>query len=142
MSSKNTENIWDNIQVDVSAEFDNVKISLGELKQISEGLVIEMGSIYENKVFLKVENKVIADGELVIVNDKYGVKINHITSESGKPAENQEEEYSEETPDNNLEEEDEAIPEEPQQTEEISDEENQNSEEFDYKDFDVDDENI
>ena len=62
-------NIWDNIQVDINAEFEKVKISLGELKQISEGLVVDIGSIYDNRIDLKVENKLVAKGELVIIND-------------------------------------------------------------------------
>ena len=147
MSNENVGNIWDNIQVDISAEFDNVKISLGEIKQISEGLVIDIGSIYENKVFLKVENKVIADGELVIVNDRYGVKINQIFDETNNSSSNQESEIEQkntdtynETEQSNEEFQDEAISDET--ITEESNEENGENEEFDYKDFDVDDENI
>ena len=71
-------NIWDNIQVDINAEFEKVKISLGELKQISEGLVVDIGSIYDNRIDLKVENKLVAKGELVIINDRYGVRIDEV----------------------------------------------------------------
>lgn len=71
-------NIWDNIQVDINAEFEKVKISLGELKQISEGLVVDIGSIYNNKIDLRVENKLVAKGELVIINDRYGVRIDEV----------------------------------------------------------------
>ena len=39
MSSTNT-NLWDSIQVDMTAEFDKVKVTLGELKSIEEGLVV------------------------------------------------------------------------------------------------------
>ena len=77
--NKNTpQNMWDSILVDVVAEFDNVKLTLGELKQISEGLVIDVGSVYENKINLKVENQIVATGELVIINDRYGVRIDNI----------------------------------------------------------------
>lgn len=74
------KNIWDDIQIEVSAEFDKVKMTLGELKQISKGLVIDLGAVFENKISLLVENKVVAKGELVIINDKYGVKIDEIIS--------------------------------------------------------------
>lgn len=133
----NTTNIWDNIQVDISAEFQKVKISLGEIKQISEGLVVDMGSIYDNKVDLKVEDRVVAKGELVIINDRYGVKIDEVIDDKNgndpsfeEPSENrqpQKEEPQEEIQKNTND--NEEIPEE-------------NNEEFDYKDFDVDDENI
>ncbi len=72
------QNMWDSILVDVIAEFDNVKLTLGELKQISEGLVIDVGSVYDNKIKLRVENQVIATGELVILNDRYGVRIDNV----------------------------------------------------------------
>ena len=74
-------NLWDSIQVDINAEFEKVKISLGELKQISEGLVVDIGSIYDNKIDLKVENKLVARGELVILNDRYGVRIDEVINE-------------------------------------------------------------
>ncbi len=74
------KNIWDDIQIEVGAEFDKVKMSLGDLKQISKGLVIDLGEIVNNKISLLVENKLVAKGELVIINDKYGVKIDEIYS--------------------------------------------------------------
>ena len=55
-----------------------VKLTLGELKQISEGLVIDVGSVYDNKIKLRVENQVVATGELVILNDRYGVRIENV----------------------------------------------------------------
>lgn len=133
-----SDNIWDNIQVDITAEFEGVKISLGEIKQISEGLVVDMGSLYENKVFLKVENKTIAEGELVIINDRYGVRVDNIiddkTQEDNITEQDNENDANEDVDDND------------NSFEEKEEEENsqseENNEEFDYKDFDVDDENI
>ncbi len=82
-----SQNMWDSILVDIVAEFNNVKLTLGELKQISEGLVIDIGSVYENKVKLRVDNQVVATGELVILNDRYGVRINEVTkAKSQTPA--------------------------------------------------------
>lgn len=71
-------NLWDSIQIEMSAEFDKIKMPLGDLKKIDEGMVIDVSSIYTNKITLKVENKLIADGELVIINDRYGVKVNKV----------------------------------------------------------------
>lgn len=73
-------NLWDSIEVEMSAQFDTVKITLGDLKKIEEGLVVDLTSIYDNKVTLSVENKPIARGELVIVNDRYGVKIDEVVA--------------------------------------------------------------
>ena len=77
-TSAKSQNMWDSILVDIVAEFDNVKLTLGELKQISEGLVIDVGSVYEHKIKLRVENQVVATGELVILNDRYGVRIDSV----------------------------------------------------------------
>ena len=54
------------------------KITLGDLKKIHSGKVIELASVYRNGVTLTVEDKVIARGELVIINDKYGVKVTDV----------------------------------------------------------------
>ena len=78
------QNIWDDIQIEVGAEFDKVKMTLGDLKQISKGLVIDLGPVFNNKISLLVENKVVARGELVILNDKYGVKVDEIISSGTK----------------------------------------------------------
>ncbi len=80
-NSVNITNLWDSLQVEMSAEFDKVKISLGELKDIQEGLVVDISSVYNNKVSLKVGDKLIARGELVIINDRYGVKISNVTAD-------------------------------------------------------------
>ena len=72
------KSMWDDIQIEVSAEFKRVKMTLGELKQISKGLVIDLGPIMNNEISLLVENKTVAKGELVIINDKYGVKVTEV----------------------------------------------------------------
>jgi len=61
-----------------------IKIPLGDLKKINEGVIIDVSSIYNNKISLKVEEKLIAEGELVIVNDRYGVKVTKVTADQYK----------------------------------------------------------
>ena len=78
MNEENT-NLWDSIQVDMSAVFEKVKISLGELKNIEEGLVVDISSVYDNKVYLQVGGKTVAYGDLVIIN---GVKINGLNPQA------------------------------------------------------------
>lgn len=79
-------NLWDSIEVDLVAHFDAVKISLGELKKIQQGLVMDVSPIYNNRVTLSVEDKDIAYGELVIVNDRYGVKVNELVAGGAESA--------------------------------------------------------
>lgn len=139
MAGENT-NLWDSIEVEMDAQFDTVKITLGELKNIEEGLVVDLTSIYDNKVTLSVENKPIARGELVIVNDRYGVKIDEVIAKAPKSENNsniipQNESTTDEddfSGDTMLEEE------ESQPVSQSSDEED----EFDYSDFELEDEDI
>lgn len=136
--SNTQQNIWDSIEVEMYAEFDAVKISLGELKNIENGLVVDLTSLYDNNVTLKVEGKPIASGSLVIVNDRYGVKINNVIADSGEapmprasrqaeaevPQQEERVQYQEEAP---------------QVQESYS---GSDDEEFDYSDFELEDENI
>ncbi|MDO5306569.1 MAG: FliM/FliN family flagellar motor switch protein [bacterium] len=115
MHDENT-NLWDSIQVDMSAEFNKVKLTLGELKSIEEGLIVDLCSVYDNKISLKVGNKAVASGELVIINDRFGVRIEKVMNE---PEANPQEE-------NNFEE------------EEVAEENQEQDEDFDYSDFEVD----
>ena len=131
-------NLWDSIEVEMNAEFDAVKITLGELKNIEDGMVVDLTSIYDNKVTLKVEDKVIARGELVIVNDRYGVKISEVVARqkgNAAPA-NTQDEFAGGS--------DDFIVNEPAGTaqEEETPAADQQDEEFDYSDFELDDEDI
>ena len=130
-------NLWDSIEVEMSAQFDAVKITLGELKNIESGLVVDLTSIYDNKVTLSVENKPIARGELVIVNDRYGVKIDEVIVNTDKNSEAALQDEDEIPQEETFEEDNQEIVEE-QPLEENSDEED----EFDYSDFELEDEDI
>lgn len=124
----NTGNMWDVIPVEISAEFENVSITLGELKKISEGTVVDIGTIYENKIYIKVENKPIALGELIIINDKYAVRINEVLTGNNnqqQPAPVQQQPVQQQA---------QAAPPPPQQE---AQQENE-----DFNDFDIEDEDI
>ena len=112
-NNANDVNLWDSIQVDMAAEFDKVKVTLGELKSIEEGLIVDLCSVYDNKVSLKVGGKVVAEGNLVIINDRFGVRIESV-SDSNKHVRSGQ----------------------PGAGDDIPADENSN-EEFDYKDFEV-----
>lgn len=72
------QQIWDSIQVEVGAEFKKIKLPLGELRKMTEGLVVEVASLVDNEIRLHIDGKDLAFGELVIVGDKYGVMINKV----------------------------------------------------------------
>lgn len=134
-------NLWDSIEVEMNAEFDAVKITLGELKNIEDGLVVDLTSLYDNNVTLKVEGKPIASGTLVIVNDRYGVKINKIIAPAA-PKSLPQADYTDENYVDN------SNPN--QSSDEPGYEESSNTqsgddggeEDFDYSDFDLEDEGL
>lgn len=112
------------------------------MKKIEDGLVIDVAGLYDNRVTLRVENKVIGHGQLVIINDRYGVKITDIAEgaedieddiqnpQQGPIAPTIETGTSEEAP---LQQEEAAPPTQPTEGDD---------EEFDYSDFELEDEDI
>ena len=130
--NKKEGTMWDVIPVEITAEFESVTISLGELKQISEGVIVDVGSIYENKIFLKVENKPVASGELIIINDKYAVRVDEVFGEEKKEApKNQISSQTAPKP---------AQKTTPQPQPQVQ--ANSDDEEFNYDNFDIEDEDI
>lgn len=130
-----SQSLWDEIQVEMGAEFEKVKITLGELKNIEEGLVLDLSSVYDNKITLRVENKIIATGELLIVNDRYGVKIEEVFASEPTLEQGHEHQYFETSHEGG----NEGVEETAQtqaQTGEAAEEE------FDYSDFELDDQDI
>lgn len=80
-ANSSLKKIWDNLQLEVTAEFQKIKMTLGDLKQITEGLVVDVANISNNEISLHVEGRPIANGELIIVGDKYGVRITKVFQE-------------------------------------------------------------
>lgn len=134
-------NLWDSIEVEMQAQFDTVKITLGELKNIEQGLVVDLTSIYDNKVTLSVEDKPIARGSLVIVNDRYGVKIDEVIAGGKTEAQPAAEEQTEEHPEDVSANEETTAEEQPAE-EENSENPSGDEDEFDYSDFELEDEDI
>lgn len=132
-----SRSLWDEIQVEMGAEFEKVKITLGELKNIEEGLVLDLSSVYDNKITLKVEDKTIATGELIIVNDRYGVRITEVMAEEPAAPQSHQDNFASFGEHHEEGEEIEA------ETEEMVPQETANAEEeFDYSDFELDDQDI
>ncbi len=78
------KNLWDDIQIEINAEFEKVKMTIGELKQITQGQIVDLGSVFDNEISLFVEDKKVAKGELIIINDRYAVRLNEVLSSKTK----------------------------------------------------------
>ena len=147
MADKTTpKNLWDSIEVDMYAELDPVKITLGNLKKIELGQVVDVAALYNNKITLRVENKVIGHGELVIVNDRYGVKVSDIIEKTpiiNQVANSKEEDgiaITTEPVEDELQANNQEI--NPESTAYIESPDGGGEEEFDYSDFELEDEDI
>lgn len=147
-NTNEADNLWDSIEVDMYAELNPVKISLGDLKRIEEGLVVDVAALYDNKVTLRVENKVVGHGELVIVNDRYGVKISDIAQGGEEeipedPFENNQQ-LGPQPPEMEMEHQEggEELEQAQQQQLQQTNNHNGEDEEFDYSDFELEDEDI
>ncbi len=69
------QNIWDNLQVEVSATFNPIRLPLKQVKEMEQGLVVEVGDLMDNRVIIEVEGHPVAWGELLVLGDKFGVRI-------------------------------------------------------------------
>lgn len=83
---KMEKNVWDDIQIEINAEFEKVKMTIGELKQITQGQIVDLGSIFDNEISLFVEDRKVAKGELIIINDRYAVRLNEVLNTPAQKA--------------------------------------------------------
>ena len=69
-----------NIPLEVSVEVGSKRITLEELFSLKPTSVIVLNKMLTDTVDIKVNGRKIAEGELVVVNDRFGVKITKIVS--------------------------------------------------------------
>jgi flagellar motor switch protein FliN/FliY len=72
------KNIFKNIKVDVAIELGRTKISLKKLYELKSGAIVEMGRLVGEPLDLVINDQVIARGEVVAVDNNYGIRITHV----------------------------------------------------------------
>jgi flagellar motor switch protein FliN/FliY len=75
----NLEAILD-IPVSLSVEIGQTKISIKNLLQLNQGSVVELERLAGEPLDVKVNNTLVAHGEVVVVNEKYGIRLTDIVS--------------------------------------------------------------
>jgi flagellar motor switch protein FliN len=70
-----TSDIIDKVSLSVEAFLGSTSIKVSEIKNLEEDSVIELSASLNQAVELRVNGMTIGYGELVSVNDKFGVKI-------------------------------------------------------------------
>jgi len=67
-----------NIPVTLSVEVGRTGMQIRDLLKLSEGSVIELDRVAGESIDLLVNNTVIARGEVVVVNERYGVRLTQV----------------------------------------------------------------
>ena len=68
------------IPLDVSAELGRTRLLINELLQLGQGSVIELNKLAGEPLEVYVNGKLVARGEAVVINEKFGVRLTDIIS--------------------------------------------------------------
>lgn len=68
------------IPVTLSMEVGNTDISIRSLLQLSQGSVVELDRVAGEPLDVMVNGTLIAHGEVVVVNDRYGIRLTDVIS--------------------------------------------------------------
>ncbi len=70
------------IPVNLSVEIGRVPVAISELLQYSKGSVVELERLVGDPLDVMVNGTLVARGEVVVVNDKFGVRLTDVVSKA------------------------------------------------------------
>lgn len=70
--------LLNNIPVSISVEVGRASLKIKDLMRLSQGAVIELERLAGEPLDLLVNNTLVAQGEVVLVNDRYGVRLTSV----------------------------------------------------------------
>ena len=73
-------NVVLNVNVDLSLEVGRASISVRDLLQLNQGSVVELDRLAGEPLDVLINGTLIARGEVVVVNDKYGIRLTDVVS--------------------------------------------------------------
>lgn len=68
------------IPLKVTVELGRTKVYVKELLQLGQGSVLELDKLAGEPLEILINNKLIAKGEVVVVNEKFGIRLTDIIS--------------------------------------------------------------
>jgi flagellar motor switch protein FliN/FliY len=74
------------VPLDLSVELGRARMSIQDLLNLSPGSVIELDKIAGEALDILINGRLVARGEAVVVNDKFGIRISDIVSPSERIA--------------------------------------------------------
>jgi flagellar motor switch protein FliN/FliY len=66
------------VSVEISVEIGRTKMSIGELLALSKGSIVELNRLAGESVDVYVNEKLLGKGEIVVVNERLGVRVTEI----------------------------------------------------------------
>lgn len=74
------------VPLDISVELGRSRMTIQELLALSPGSVIELDKIAGEPLDILINDRLVARGEAVVVNDKFGVRLTDIVSKAERIA--------------------------------------------------------
>ena len=74
--------VLQNISVTLSIEVGRAMIKIKDLMRLTQGSVVELDRIAGEPLDLLVNNTVVAQGEVVLVNESYGIRLTRVVPAS------------------------------------------------------------
>jgi flagellar motor switch protein FliN len=75
----NIDNLLD-VSVEISVEIGRTKMSIGDLLALSKGSIVELNRLAGESVDVYVNEKLLGKGEIVVVNERLGVRVTEIVT--------------------------------------------------------------
>jgi len=76
--------VLQNISVSLAIEVGRTQIKIKDLMRLSQGSVVELDRIAGEPLDLLVNDTVVAQGEVVLVNDRYGIRLTRVVPSSDR----------------------------------------------------------
>jgi len=70
--------VLQNIPVTISVEVGRASLKIRDLLRLSQGSVVELDRLAGEPLDLLVNQTVVAQGEIVLVNDRYGIRLTRV----------------------------------------------------------------
>ncbi len=78
-TSQNLEFLLD-VPLEVTVELGKTRITIGDLLKLNQGSVVELNKLTDQPLEIFVNKKLVAQGEVVVVKDRFGVRLTNIVS--------------------------------------------------------------
>ena len=76
--------VLDDVDVSIDVALGYTKLTVREILDLTKGSVIELNRVAGDPVDIYVNEQEFATGEIVVINDTYGVRINHLVAAEEK----------------------------------------------------------